>query len=92
MMVMFSRIKRMLFLLFFPCFCSGHLEPPLLHFPTFLDPSSMFYLCWDHEEQELMRFELHIHTTGWVASGFSPDGEQPGSDIVTGGAFPNGSI
>lgn len=30
---------------------------------------------------------LHIHTTGWMASGFSPRGELPGSDIMTRGAF-----
>ncbi|NXS88071.1 MOXD2 protein, partial [Erpornis zantholeuca] len=92
MVMFFSRIKRMLLFLFFPCFCSGQLAPTPLHFPTLLDPSSMFCLCYDHKEQELMRFELHIPTTGWVASGFSPYGEQPGSDIVTGGASPNGSI
>ncbi|NXA96280.1 MOXD2 protein, partial [Melanocharis versteri] len=87
MVMFFSGIKRMLFLWFLPCFCSGQLPPPLLCFPSFLDPSSVFYLHWGHEEQE-----LHIPTPGWVASGFSPHGELPGSDIVIGGAFPNGSI
>ncbi|NXM41084.1 MOXD2 protein, partial [Gymnorhina tibicen] len=91
MVMFFSGINRMLFFLFLPCFCSGQLAPPQLHFLTFLDPSSMFYLHWDPEEQELTRYELHIHTSGWVASGFSLHGELPGSDIVTGGAFPNGS-
>ncbi|KAM9388087.1 LOW QUALITY PROTEIN: putative DBH-like monooxygenase protein 2 [Phaethornis superciliosus] len=38
-----------------------------------------------------MMFELQV-TTGWVAFGFSPHGELPGSDIVIGGVFPNGSI
>ncbi|KAM6144563.1 putative DBH-like monooxygenase protein 2 [Phoenicopterus ruber ruber] len=66
--------------------------PPPLHFSIFLDPSNMVYLRWDHDEQELMTFELQVHTTGWVAFGFSPHGELPGSDIVIGGVFPNGSI
>ncbi|KAM6211121.1 putative DBH-like monooxygenase protein 2 [Sarcoramphus papa] len=65
---------------------------PLLRFSIFLDPSNMVYLRWDHDEQELMTFELQVHTTGWVAFGFSPHGELPGSDIVIGGVFPNGSI
>ncbi|NXE98903.1 MOXD2 protein, partial [Menura novaehollandiae] len=90
--MLFSRIKRMLFLLFLPCSCSGQPAPPLLHFSTFLDPSNMFYLRWDHDDQELMRFKQQIHITLWVAFGFSPHGELPGSDIVVGGAFPNGSI
>ncbi|KAM6420961.1 putative DBH-like monooxygenase protein 2 [Pluvialis apricaria] len=88
----FSRIKGMLFLLFLPCFCSGQPVPPLLRFSIFLDPLNMVYLRWDHDEQELMLFELQVHTTGWVAFGFSPHGELPGSDIVIGGVFPNGSI
>ncbi|XP_009072224.1 PREDICTED: putative DBH-like monooxygenase protein 2, partial [Acanthisitta chloris] len=92
MAIVFSRIKRMFFLLFFPCFCSGQLAPPPLRFSTFLDPSNMVYLHWDHDDQELMTFELQVHTTGWVAFGFSPHGELPGSDIVIGGVFPNGSI
>ncbi|NWV39307.1 MOXD2 protein, partial [Grantiella picta] len=79
-------------LLFLPCFCSRQPPHTLLHFSTFLDPSSMFYLHWDHKEKELMRFELHIHTNGWVASGFGPCGELPRSDTVTGGVFPNNSI
>ncbi|XP_028940812.1 putative DBH-like monooxygenase protein 2 [Antrostomus carolinensis] len=92
MAVVFSRIKGILFLLFLPCFCSGQPAPPLLRFSIFLDPSNMVYLRWDHDEQELMTFELQVHTTGWVAFGFSPHGELPGSDIVIGGIFPNGSI
>ncbi|NWV52130.1 MOXD2 protein, partial [Daphoenositta chrysoptera] len=80
MLMFFSGIKRILFLLFLPFFSSGQPPPPLLRFPTILDPSSMFFLHWDHEEQELMRFELHIHTTGWVVPGFSPHGELLGSD------------
>ncbi|NXQ85103.1 MOXD2 protein, partial [Nyctibius grandis] len=92
MAVLFSRIKGMLFLLFLPCFCSGQSTPPLLRFSILLDPSNMVYFRWDHDEQELMTFELHVHTTGWVAFGFSPHGELPGSDIVIGGVFPNGSI
>ncbi|XP_025962062.2 DBH-like monooxygenase protein 2 [Dromaius novaehollandiae] len=52
----------------------------------------MVYLRWDHDEQEMMTFELQVHTTGWVAFGFSPHGELPGSDVVIGGVFPNGSI
>ncbi|KAF1478957.1 DBH-like monooxygenase protein 2, partial [Eudyptula minor novaehollandiae] len=92
MAAFFSRIKGMLFLLFLPCFCSAQPAPPLLHFSNFLDPSNMVYLRWDHDEQELMTFELQVHTTGWVAFGFSPHGELPGSDIVIGGVFPNGSI
>ncbi|NXP03909.1 MOXD2 protein, partial [Thinocorus orbignyianus] len=90
MMVFFSRIKGMLFLVFLPCFCSGQPAPPLLRFSTFLDPS--VYFCWDHDEQEMMSFELQVHTTGWVAFGFSAHGELPGCDIVIGGIFPNGSI
>ncbi|CAM9956596.1 unnamed protein product [Bubo scandiacus] len=66
--------------------------PPLLRFSIFLDPSNMVYLRWDHDKQELMMFELQVLTTGWVAFGFSPHGELPGSDIVIGGVFPNGSI
>ncbi|NWQ93407.1 MOXD2 protein, partial [Burhinus bistriatus] len=92
MAVLFSRIKGMLFLLFLPCFCSGQPTPPLLRFAIFLDPSNMVYLRWDHDEQEVMLFELQVHTNGWVAFGFSPHGELPGSDIVIGGVFPNGSI
>ncbi|NWV19097.1 MOXD2 protein, partial [Origma solitaria] len=92
MAMFFSRMKKMLFLLFLPCFCSGQPPPPLLCFSTSLDPSSMFYLHWSHKERELLMFELHIHTTGGVASGFSPCGELPASHTVTGGVFPNGSI
>ncbi|XP_053911672.1 LOW QUALITY PROTEIN: putative DBH-like monooxygenase protein 2 [Cuculus canorus] len=92
MAVLFSRIKGMLFLLFLPRFCSGQPALPLLRFSTFLDPSNMVYLRWDHDEQELMTFELHVHTTGWVAFGLSLHGEWPGSDVVIGGVFPNGSI
>uniref|UniRef100_A0A8D0FA75 DOMON domain-containing protein n=1 Tax=Strix occidentalis caurina TaxID=311401 RepID=A0A8D0FA75_STROC len=92
MTVLFSRIKSTLFLLFLPCFCSGQPAPPLLRFSIFLDPSNMVYLRWDHDKQELMMFELQVLTTGWVAFGFSPHGELPGSDIVIGGVFPNGSI
>lgn len=63
---MFSGIKRMLFLLFLPCFWSGQLAFPLLHFPTFLNPSSMLYLCWDHEEQELMGLSCaSTQLAGW---------------------------
>ncbi|XP_049677799.1 putative DBH-like monooxygenase protein 2 [Accipiter gentilis] len=92
MAVLFSGIKGMLFFLFLPCFCSCQPAPPLLRFSIFLDPSNMVYLRWDHDEQELMTFELQVRTTGWVAFGFSPHGELPGSDIVIGGVFPNGSI
>ncbi|NWS14440.1 MOXD2 protein, partial [Pachyramphus minor] len=88
MAMSFSRIQGMLFLLFLPCLCPGQPAAPLLRFSTFLDPS---HLCWDHDEQELMTFELQIHTTGWVAFEFSPRGELPGSDIVIGDVFPNGS-
>ncbi|XP_032850944.1 putative DBH-like monooxygenase protein 2 [Tyto alba] len=70
----------------------GKPAPPLLRFSIFLDPSNTVYLRWDHDEQELMTFELQVPTTGWVAFGFSPRGELPGSDIVIGGIFPNGSI
>ncbi|XP_062426446.1 putative DBH-like monooxygenase protein 2 [Rhea pennata] len=66
--------------------------PPFLHFSSFLGPSNMVYLRWDHDEQEMMTFELQVRTTGWVAFGFSPHGELPGSDIVFGGVFSNGSI
>ncbi|XP_068810334.1 putative DBH-like monooxygenase protein 2 [Struthio camelus] len=90
--ILFSRIKDMLLLLFIPCLCSGQSAPPLLRFSSFLDPSNMVYLRWDHNEQELMTFELQVLTTGWVAFGFSPHGKLPGSDIVMGGIFPNGSI
>ncbi|NXE47450.1 MOXD2 protein, partial [Casuarius casuarius] len=89
---LFSRIKGMHLLLFIPCLCSGQPAPPLLRFSSFLGPSNMVYLRWDHDEQEMMTFELQVHTTGWVAFGFSPHGELPGSDIVIGGVFPNGSI
>ncbi|NXS25878.1 MOXD2 protein, partial [Pomatostomus ruficeps] len=92
MVMFFSGIKRMPFLLFLPYFCSDQLAPSLLCFSTFLDSFSMFYLHGNHDKQELMRCELHIHAAGWVASGFSPHGELPGSDIVTGGVFPNDSI
>uniref|UniRef100_A0A663EFU7 DOMON domain-containing protein n=1 Tax=Aquila chrysaetos chrysaetos TaxID=223781 RepID=A0A663EFU7_AQUCH len=92
MAVLFSGIKGMLFFLSLPCFCSCQPAPPLLRFSIFLDPSNMVYLRWDHDEQELMTFELQVHTTGWVAFGFSPHGELPGSDIVIGGVSPNGSI
>ncbi|NWW98811.1 MOXD2 protein, partial [Caloenas nicobarica] len=87
MAVLFSSIKGMLLLLFLPCFCFGQPAPPLLCFSIFLEPTNMVYSCWDHDEQE-----LQVHTTGWVAFGFSPHGELPGSDIVIGGVFPNGSI
>uniref|UniRef100_A0A8C8AJR1 DOMON domain-containing protein n=1 Tax=Otus sunia TaxID=257818 RepID=A0A8C8AJR1_9STRI len=82
-------IKSTLFLLFLSRFCSGQPAPPLLRFSIFLDPSNMVYLRWDHDKQELMMFELQVLTTGWVAFGFSPHGELPGSDIVIGGVFPN---
>lgn len=92
MSVLFSRIRGMFFLLFLTWFCSGQPAPPLLRFSVYLDPLNMVYLRWDHDEQEMMTFELQVHTTGWVAFGFSPHGELPGSDIVIGGVFPNGSI
>ncbi|XP_014815312.1 PREDICTED: putative DBH-like monooxygenase protein 2 isoform X2 [Calidris pugnax] len=82
----------MLFLLFLPCFCSGQPALPPLRFSVFLDPSNMAYLCWDHDEREMMSFELQVRTTSWVAFGFSPHGELPRSENVTGGVFPNGSI
>ncbi|NXH74471.1 MOXD2 protein, partial [Hydrobates tethys] len=91
MAVLLSRIKGMLFLLFLLCFCSGQTAPPPLRFSTFLDPSNMVYLRWDHDEQEMMTFELQVNTIGWVAFGISHRGELPGSDIVIGGIFPNGS-
>ncbi|NWH27738.1 MOXD2 protein, partial [Grus americana] len=91
-MAVLLRIKAVLFLLFFPSFCSGQPAPPLLRFSILLEPSNMVCLRWDHDEQEMMTFELQVHTTGWVAFGFSPHGELPGSDIVIGGVFPNGSI
>ncbi|PKU31563.1 dbh-like monooxygenase protein 2 [Limosa lapponica baueri] len=65
--------------------------PPPLRFSVFLDPSNMAYLRWDHDEQEMMSFELQVRKTGWVAFRFSPHGELPGSDIVIGGVFSNGS-
>lgn len=92
MAVLFSSIKGMLFLLLLPYFCFGQPAPSLLRFSIFLEPTIMVYLCWDHDEQEVMTFEPQVHTTGWVAFGFSPHGELPGSDIVIGGVFPNGSI
>ncbi|XP_012948541.3 putative DBH-like monooxygenase protein 2 isoform X2 [Anas acuta] len=92
MSVLFSRIRGMFFLLFLTWFCSGQPAPPLLRFSVYLDPLNMVYLRWDHDEQEMMTFELQVHTTGWVAFGFSPHGELPGSDIVIGGVFSNGSI
>ncbi|NXD80118.1 MOXD2 protein, partial [Halcyon senegalensis] len=89
----FSRVKGLLFLLFLPCFCSGQPAPPLLCFSTFLDPSNMVCLCWDHDVQELMTFELQVHPAGWVAlGGFSPHRGLPVSDTVVGVVFPNGSI
>ncbi|NXG76129.1 MOXD2 protein, partial [Baryphthengus martii] len=88
----FSRIKGMVVFFFLPWFCSGEPAPPLLCFHTFLDPSNMVYLRWHHDEQELMTFELQLHTTGWVSLGFSSHGELPGSDMVIGGVFPNSSI
>ncbi|NXA07996.1 MOXD2 protein, partial [Sapayoa aenigma] len=88
----FPRIQSMLFLLFLLCHFSGQPAAPLLYFSTFLDPSRTVYLCWDHDKQEMMTSQLQIHTTGWVAFGFSPRGELPGSDIMIGGVFPNGRI
>uniref|UniRef100_A0A8C6ZMR5 Putative DBH-like monooxygenase protein 2 n=1 Tax=Nothoprocta perdicaria TaxID=30464 RepID=A0A8C6ZMR5_NOTPE len=82
----------MLLFLFLPCLCSGQAVPLLLRFSSFLDPSNMVYLRWDHDEQEMITFELRVRTPGWVAFGFSPHGELSGSDIVIGGVFPNGSI
>ncbi|NWV14266.1 MOXD2 protein, partial [Ptilonorhynchus violaceus] len=66
--------------------------PPLLPFSTLLDPSSRLCLRWEREEQELTRSELQIHTTAWLAFGFSPRGESPGSAVATGGVFPDGSV
>ncbi|KYO37527.1 DBH-like monooxygenase protein 1 precursor isoform A [Alligator mississippiensis] len=37
-------------------------------------------------------FEVQVRTTGWVAFGITPHGQLPGSDLVIGGVFPNGSI
>ncbi|NXG15975.1 MOXD2 protein, partial [Grallaria varia] len=88
----FSRIHGMFFLLFLPCFCSPHPAAPLLHFSTFLDPSHLLSLCWDHDKEELVAFELQIRAAGRVAFGFSPCGELPESDIVMGVVFLNGSI
>ncbi|NXD16907.1 MOXD2 protein, partial [Nothocercus nigrocapillus] len=88
----FTRIKGLPLFLFIPCLCSGQAAPPLLRFSSFLDPSKTVYLRWDHDEREMITFELQVHTSGWVAFGFSPHGELPGSDIVIGGVFPNGSI
>ncbi|NXI52881.1 MOXD2 protein, partial [Chloroceryle aenea] len=85
----FSRIKGKPFLLFLPCFCSGQLAPPLLCFSTFLVPSNMVCLLWDHDVQELMTCLLQVHTTALMAFGFSPHQELPGSVIDV---FPNGSI
>ncbi|NXW88416.1 MOXD2 protein, partial [Alopecoenas beccarii] len=91
MAVLFSSIKGMLFLLFLPCFRFCQPAPPLLCFSIFLEPINMVYFRWDHDEQK-MKFELQVHMTGWVAFGFSPHGELPGSDVVIGGVIPNISI
>ncbi|NXX84411.1 MOXD2 protein, partial [Urocolius indicus] len=88
----FSKIKIMLSLLFLSCFCSGQPAPLLLHFSSFLDPSNIVCFCWDHDKEQLMTFELQVYTTGWVAFGFSPYDEFPGSDIAMGAVFPNSSI
>uniref|UniRef100_A0A8C0GQE9 DOMON domain-containing protein n=1 Tax=Chelonoidis abingdonii TaxID=106734 RepID=A0A8C0GQE9_CHEAB len=84
--------KSFLFLLSIPCLCSSQLSPPPLRFSAFLDHSNLVFMSWDHDAEEIMTFELRVKTTGWVAFGFSPHGELPGSDIVIGGVFPNGSI
>ncbi|NWI20807.1 MOXD2 protein, partial [Crypturellus soui] len=89
---LFTKIKGMLLFLFIPSLCSGQATPLLLRFSSFLDPSNIVYLRWDHDEQEMITFELQVRTPGWVAFGFSPHGELPGSDIVIGGVFPNGSM
>ncbi|OPJ80540.1 hypothetical protein AV530_010837 [Patagioenas fasciata monilis] len=72
----------MLFLLFLPYFCFAQPAPPLLRFSNHVLPPL----------EEVITFELQVHTTGWVAFGFGPHGELPGFDIVIGGVFPNDSI
>ncbi|CAM5078481.1 unnamed protein product, partial [Natator depressus] len=84
--------KSLLFILSIPCLCSSQPSPPLLRFSAFLDHSNMVFMPWGHDEEEMINFELQVRTVGWVAFGFSPHGELPGSDIVIGGIFPNGSI
>ncbi|EMP24584.1 Putative DBH-like monooxygenase protein 2 [Chelonia mydas] len=84
--------KSLLFILSIPCLCSSQPSPPLLHFSAFLDHSNMVFMPWGHDKEEMINFELQVRTVGWVAFGFSPHGELPGSDIVIGGIFPNSSI
>uniref|UniRef100_A0A8D0GG03 DOMON domain-containing protein n=1 Tax=Sphenodon punctatus TaxID=8508 RepID=A0A8D0GG03_SPHPU len=84
-------MKSLLFLLSIPCLCSGQPLPLALRFSTFLDAAKVFHLHWDHDENEVMTFELRVRTTGWVAFGFSLHGKITGSDIMIGGVHPDGS-
>lgn len=49
-----------------------------------LDKDSRLQLFWNVDEAEkTITFEIQAAMTGWVGLGFSPNGDMPGSDIVT---------
>ncbi|XP_060092503.1 putative DBH-like monooxygenase protein 2 [Heteronotia binoei] len=85
-------MKSLLFLLSTLCLCSSHSTSRPLRFSAYLDPKQQFYLRWDHDSKEMMTFELHVQSTGWVAFGFTTHGELPGADVVIGGVLPDGNL
>lgn len=84
-------IKSLFFLWSIPCPCLSQSSLSPLKFSTFLDHSHQVHLSWGLDE-DMIIFEVQVRTTGWVAFGITPHGQLPGSDLVIGGVFPNGSI
>ncbi|XP_048358837.1 putative DBH-like monooxygenase protein 2 [Sphaerodactylus townsendi] len=85
-------MKSLFFLLSTLCLCSSHSASRPLRFSAYLDPMQQIHLRWDHDSNEMMTFELHVQSTGWVAFGFTPHGELPGGDVVIGGVLPDGNM
>ncbi|KAL8202803.1 UNVERIFIED_CONTAM: hypothetical protein K2H54_025713 [Gekko kuhli] len=85
-------MKSLLFLLSTLCLCSSHSSSRPLRFSAYLDPMQQVHLQWDHDSKEMITFELHVQSTGWVAFGFTTHGELPGGDVVIGGVLPDGNM
>ncbi|XP_077994651.1 DBH-like monooxygenase protein 1 homolog [Glandiceps talaboti] len=56
-----------------------------------LDGYENFHLYWKYDE-EMITFEVHVRTTGWVGLGFSPNGGMPGSDMIMGWVLDDGDV
>jgi hypothetical protein len=53
-----------------------------VNFVTGNSPLATIYWQAGSNESDLIRFEVHAKTKGWIGIGFSPNGAMQGSDIV----------